>query len=487
MSKQEQYNSKEMSDFADTSEFIDISGDGGILKKILKEGTGDCPEVGMELVTHYTGTLQDGSKFDSSRDRGSHFKFPMGVGRVIKGWDQGFASMKKGEHAILRCRSDYAYGESGNGKIPGGATLDFDVELFSFAPKKKEKWEMSDEEKMTEATKNKDEGTMLFKEKRFDEAIDCYEEAVSCVEENTDQASIDILVACKLNSAQCCISSKDYPRAAHFATDALSKSSDNVKGLYRRAVARNHMGLHKEALQDLKALLAIDKDNKPAQVEAVKAKKAIADAKAKEKAAYGGMFGKTDLYNDKPLVEVPGSAEDNPTVFFDITIGGEPIGRISMLLFADVTPKTAKNFLQLCTGEAGVKDGVNLSYKGSGFHRIIKGFMIQGGDFTNHNGTGGKSIYGDKFADENFKVKHTSKGLLSMANSGPGTNGSQFFITSGATPHLDGKHVVFGRVVGGIEIFDQIENSSVGPGDKPNAPVIIADCGLVIKEDKKEE
>jgi peptidylprolyl isomerase len=460
--------------------FIDITGDGGILKKVLKEGTGDFPTTGMELVTHYTGTLADGSKFDSSRDRGQHFKFPLGQGRVIKGWDTGFASMKKGEHAILRCRSDYAYGPTGNGKIPGGATLDFDVELFSFAPKKKEKWEMGPEEKLVEANKNKEEGTGLFKEKRFDEAVDCYEEAASFVADSSEVGAVELWVACKLNSAQCCISNKDYPRAAHFATEGLSKGNDNEKGLFRRGVARVHMGLLQEAQDDLKACLAINPENKAAQAELVKAKKAIADAKAKEKAVYGGIFGKTSLYDDKPLVEVPGASEDNPKVFFDITIGGEPAGRIVMLLYADTTPKTCRNFLQLCTGEAGTKDGVKLHYKGSSFHRVIKGFMIQGGDFTRGDGTGGRSIYGEKFADENFKVKHTQAGLLSMANAGPGTNGSQFFITSGPTPHLDGKHVVFGRVIEGFEdVFKKIENSPTGQQDRPSKEVIIADCGLL--------
>ncbi len=468
-----------MSSFDNNDGFVDISGDGGILKKILKEGSGPYPSSGDELVTHYTGTLADGSKFDSSRDRGQHFKFPIGSGRVIKGWDQGFATMKKGEHAILRCRSDYAYGKDGNGKIPGGATLDFDVELFSFAPKKKEKWELSDEEKLAEASKLKDVGTEHFKEKRFDEAMESYDDAASYVEDVSNAASTELWVTCKLNASQCCIQTKDYPRAAVLATDALSKNQ-NVKGLYRRAVARNHMGLHEEALVDLKDCLALDPENKPAQVEQVKAKKAIADAKKKEKAAYGGMFGKTELYDDKPVVEAPGSAANNPKVFFDITIGGEPIGRIVMLLYADTTPKTAKNFLQLCTGEAGTKNGVNLHYKGSSFHRVIKGFMIQGGDFTRGDGTGGVSIYGEKFADENFKVKHTSAGLLSMANAGPGTNGSQFFITSGPTPHLDGKHVVFGRVIEGFDtVFKKIEGTKTAPGDKPLQDVIIADCGLV--------
>ena len=174
------------------------------------------------------------------------------------------------------------------------------------------------------------------------------------------------------------------------------------------------------------------------------------------------------------IVVVPGLAADNPKVFFDITIGGEPIGKIVMLLYNDTTPKTAQNFLKLCTGELG--DG--LTYKGCGFHRVIKDFMIQGGDFTNGDGTGGTSIYGEKFADENFKVKHTEKGLLSMANAGPGTNGSQFFITAGPTPHLDGKHVVFGKVIAGEEVREQIANTPVGPQDKPVNDVVIADCGL---------
>lgn len=167
----------------------------------------------------------------------------------------------------------------------------------------------------------------------------------------------------------------------------------------------------------------------------------------------------------------------NPRVFFDITLGGQPAGRIVFELFADVVPRTAENFRALCTGEKGVgRAGKPLHYKGSKFHRVITNFMCQGGDFTRGNGTGGESIYGEKFADENFQLKHTTPGLLSMANAGPNTNGSQFFITTVVTSWLDGKHVVFGKVVEGFEVVKQMEAAGSQSGTT-RVEVAIADCG----------
>ncbi|KAJ4956693.1 hypothetical protein NE237_013476 [Protea cynaroides] len=169
----------------------------------------------------------------------------------------------------------------------------------------------------------------------------------------------------------------------------------------------------------------------------------------------------------------------NPKVFFDILIGKMKAGRIVMELFADVTPKTAENFRCLCTGEKGIGiSGKPLHYKGSTFHRIIPNFMCQGGDFTRGNGTGGESIYGLKFADENFKLKHTAPGILSMANAGPNTNGSQFFICTEKTSWLDGKHVVFGKVVDGYSVVTAMEEVG-SAGGTTSSPVIIENSGQI--------
>lgn len=171
---------------------------------------------------------------------------------------------------------------------------------------------------------------------------------------------------------------------------------------------------------------------------------------------------------------VPGRSK----VWFEISIGGVKAGKVLFELYNDVVPKTAENFRALCTGEKGVgRQGKALHFKGSAFHRVIKSFMIQGGDFTAGNGTGGESIYGDKFEDENFDLKHEKPFLLSMANAGPATNGSQFFVTTVPTPHLDEKHVVFGEVVAGKSVVRQVENTPVGANDKPEKSCVIVDCG----------
>mmetsp|Transcript_94746 Transcript_94746/g.149886 ORF Transcript_94746/g.149886 Transcript_94746/m.149886 type:complete len:202 (+) Transcript_94746:71-676(+) len=189
------------------------------------------------------------------------------------------------------------------------------------------------------------------------------------------------------------------------------------------------------------------------------------------------LAGKDETAQLTDMEVVERGPSTNPKVFFDISIGEEDAGRIVMELRMDVVPKTAENFRCLCTGQKGVgRSGRELHLKGSKFHRVIPDFMCQGGDFTRGDGTGGESIYGKRFDDENFDLKHSGPGVLAMANGGPNTNSSQFFLTTIKTAWLDGKHVVFGSVVEGMDVVRKIDMAGSLSG-KPVQPVVIRDCG----------
>lgn len=291
--------------------FVDITEDqnGGCLKKILVEGTGvGTPPPGSKVWLHYVGTLNsDGSKFDSSRDRLTDFDFTVGVGEVIKGWDLGVCSMKKGEKAIIRCSSEYAYGDEGSPpKIPGGASLDFEVELFRWTEPVKAPHELSSEERSKIATQWKDNGNDAFQRQEWAEADDCYYEGIRYItftpshEDDADPSrrmvelsaeDKKLAVALLSNCAAVKLKMDSAEAAVRFCSRALEIDASNVKALFRRAQAQLTCANYDKAIEDASRVLELDARNAPASKLLVSAAREQASAKKKEKAVYSKMFG----------------------------------------------------------------------------------------------------------------------------------------------------------------------------------------------------
>lgn len=310
-------------------EWIDVSlaQDGGVKKKILFEAPADAegpPPIGYEVTAHYTGTLKtDGSKFDSSVDRGKPFKFTIGEGQVIAGWDQGFASMKVGEKAVLEISPEYGYGEMGSPpKIPENSTLLFEVELLGFAEKQKEKWEMSDEERAAMAEKLKTEGTEAFKAQKFATAASKYEQAgdyavgEGITGDDIPESERALYISSWSNAAMCHIKLKQWTEAIAATNHVLDidDEASNVKALYRRGLARMHLGILKESKEDLMKAYNADSANKDIRKALAQLKESMAEAKRKEKAAFGSLFTK-NLYDDKEGPLIPNANGNNPHVF----------------------------------------------------------------------------------------------------------------------------------------------------------------------------
>lgn len=344
------------------------------------------------------------------------------------------------------------------------------------------KLDFSLEERRLMAASAKDKGKTHFLAKEFAQAEKEYKNAIECVDWDKGEPESQVLVRdCQNNLVLLCMKQKKWTQGVAHAEQVLAIEENNVKGLMRRARCFRELGELAQAEADLSKLRQI----LPGDKEVLREIQQVANARKqrfrKEKNMYKKMFQEVEFYKSEQLeLDHP----DNPKVFLKVSVGADPtLHEMQFTLFKNVVPKTVENFLCLCTGEKGTvktpKGEVPLSFKNSIFHRLIKGFMIQGGDFTNGNGTGGVSIYGEKFADENFKVKHTERGQLSMANAGPNTNGSQFFITFKDTVHLNGKHVVFGRLTQGMEVLDMLEDLETAAQDRPVNEVKIVDCGLV--------
>ena len=451
-----------------SNEYINLTEDGGVKKKLLSLGSGDQPSNNNEIIISFTSTI------DNKTTKKENFRFSLGNNEVNSGLEIAVKSMKINEKSSFIISPEYSNNKKNS---------IYEIILLQILPPLKKISEMDFPEKLSRAKMLKNEGVEKYKENEFEIAAEKFLKSIEFIknsdENNEDQIEgFNLLITLLTNLSNCYNHLKNYEKVMKFTEQAL-KLKPNAKNYYFRSIASVNIGNLNEAeknLTELKKFLNENDEGIKYVQNLIENQKKIQNVNKKK---FSKNIFKQKLYDDKPNNFKPNFIpekinENNPKCFFDIKIGNENnLKRIEFELFKNHVPKTSENFRCLCTGEK------KLHYKNSIFHRIIKDFAISGGDFENNDGTGGKSIYGKTFEDENFYYAHNKEGILTMANSGKNTNGSQFFITLKETPWLDGKNVVFGRVIKGMDVVNEIAEVETDGQNKPEEEVKIVNCGEI--------
>ncbi|CAG9311997.1 unnamed protein product [Blepharisma stoltei] len=463
---------------------MDLFGDGGVIKETISSKSSanssdesgirhrktNLLEKGNEIEINYRGFFEDGTEFDSSYSRNEPFSFKLGEGHVIKGLDQGIATMKIGEKANFIIRSDYAYGEKGMPPlIPPLSILKFEVELIGKSKNKNPFSDSNLRERLEIAKKLKEIGNEKVKSSEFKKAIDeCYNPAISFMidfpideDESPDLLQEQKLLKIQLfsNSAICYTKLQDWVKTKEYSEKALQLDPTNIKVIYRKALANFQLNYLEDSLNDCTNGLKLDFNNSEFLHLQANINQRLRKSVGKEKEICKKMFSS---WSEKKLPAQ--HHQDNPKCYFDISIGNSTPKRIVFELFSNIAPHTAEIFRRLCIGEFQYNED-NLYYQGSLINKIIKGLMIEGGIEIDA-----------KFENENYALKHTEEGFLSMTSNGDGTYGTQFMIMLGPAPYLDGKQTVFGKIIEGFELCREIENVQT-KGDVPTKIVRIVSSG----------
>jgi len=476
------------------STFLPITPDNGITKKILTPGySEEIPQKNQLLILLHTLTSSDGKILQNNIDPEQPTTFYGDSEAYFKGLIISALSMKKGEISEFIISKSEIYGPENS---PKEISLNLRIELLDFHDKWKHAIDLDENERYDFALKIKGMGNEHFKNKRYKSAAYFYKMGINYVETLVQEdilvspvKILDLRKSLYQNLSIVQNNLENWHKTISHCSLILDKDPENGKACYLRAVALSKIGRYDDALKDLKIAQSKSPEDQKIPELIKEILQFMKQQESKEKLKYAKMFAKESIYKEvapkikSTLVKFPDYDPANPKVFLEIQVGSRDPRILVFELIKSKVPKTCENFRVFCTGEK-VSPYRSYSYKDSYFHKVIKNFMMQGGDIEKRDGTGGYSIYGDKFEDENFFLPHSQAGILSMANQGPDANGCQFFITFKKTPWCNGKNVAFGRLIQGFD-FLLNELQSVETATEfyiPKLPIRIINCGEYKKE-----